>query len=187
MNTHHPDVRTLAFRILTQPDVVQKSGLEAQRVQRVSARLQAGRRPGDRVRVRVVADPEEVAFNAIGGYVYITDALVRRCTHDDALAMVLAHEIAHFDLVHPDVGTWREAVLATELAADHRALELCSIAGFDAARCMDAFDIIRAISVTHRHVPARIAALQQSVMLYRFVGAASRALSVMNTEGVAHA
>jgi len=50
---------------------------------------------------RAVADPSPNAFALPGGFVFVTDALLRLCGDDrDALAFVVAHEMGHVRLSH---------------------------------------------------------------------------------------
>jgi len=72
------------------------------RVADIGARLAAEQ--GHRSRsfeLRAVAAPVPNAFALPGGFVFVTDALVRLCADDrDALAFVVAHEMGHVRLSH---------------------------------------------------------------------------------------
>ena len=48
-----------------------------------------------------ILDSDEInAFAAPGGFIFVTLGMLRCCPHEDALAAVLAHEIAHVQLKH---------------------------------------------------------------------------------------
>ena len=131
--------------------------------------------PGAGVRsfeFRAVADPSPNAFALPGGFVFVTDALLRLCGDDrDALGFVVAHEMGHVRLSHardrfmadlvldvvgrrvPAAGQVIREMLGKsysrdqELEADREAVRLLTAAGFrpDGA--------IRALELLARHTP----------------------------------
>jgi predicted Zn-dependent protease len=128
-------------------------------------RLNKARKKRDPLEAVVLGRSVMNAFVLPGRHVYITRRLLERLPSDDAVALVLAHELAHVDLGHlePFAG-WAKriprklpnAVVATiirkleqrvhggddELAADASALELCIEAGYDPEKCLAALDVL---------------------------------------------
>lgn len=56
---------------------------------------------GMQVRVHLVAEPAPNAFATLGGHILVTDGLFRRLPSENALALLLAHEIAHVQARDP--------------------------------------------------------------------------------------
>jgi predicted Zn-dependent protease len=115
------------------------------------------------------------AFAAPGRYIYLTRELLQRFGTDEPIALVLAHEAAHHDLGHarllrPALSRLRSlpgnALLFIliraaerlalgadqEEAADQYGLDLCLAAGYDAAKCLELFDILEAHLLDHGDV-----------------------------------
>lgn len=134
-------------------------------------RLQADR-PADQRYVTEVPWLEAfTAFTAPGRYIYFSRRLLEQCPHEDAAALVIAHEIAHHDLEHLELFSGpfarRAATLSAgmlvifffrmlqkriyspewELEADRRAMDLCLNAGYDPARCLYLFRILEKYSL----------------------------------------
>jgi len=106
---------------------------------------------------------EVTAFTVTGDYIYISRELLQRLQSDDALAMIIAHEIGHIDLDHlprlarkpiwsqlPIIGLV-EAYFRNqhnryekECDADDYALDLCVTAGYDGNKALDFFDVLLA-------------------------------------------
>ena len=133
--------------------VVEREGWAAERVERVSERLQQGE--AERFETLVLWMDEHTAFTAPGSTVYFSRRLLERLPDDDAAAFVIAHEIAHHKLGHvPQVPKRFIArfpiriVLALldrwitgqqqETDADLVAIEMCIDAGYDVERCLHA-------------------------------------------------
>jgi len=57
------------------------------------------------------------AFATLGGHIVIHQGLLREMPHENALAMVIAHEIAHIKQRHPIVATGRGLTVGLALAA----------------------------------------------------------------------
>ena len=139
---------------------------------RVAARLNAARAPAPALVPVVIWTDRYNAWAVPGRYVYLSREMQQTLAHDEAVAFVLAHEMAHHDLGHlggpvtparetsddgllarissaPSVAalvvltqlTWMRPEL--ELEADTRAIELCEAAGYDRARCLEAFDAMK--------------------------------------------
>ena len=142
-------------------------------VRRVEAAIQRTRLHSNRFRVEVLALDEVTAFTTFGCYIYISHALARRLETDDALAFVIAHEMAHHDLGHiavyqkclnlmdllPGSSVMAKLLTATErflfspeweLAADKFGLELCLSMGYDGARCLKTFDVLTRTALAHK-------------------------------------
>jgi predicted Zn-dependent protease len=138
----------------------------SERVLRVTERLNRERWGGPPIRAEIVWLQAMTAFAAPGRYVYLSRELLQRLDSDDAVAFVVAHEMAHHDLGHLRLftGWWRNRLRAAlpsagatvvaamyralehkligperERAADTYALDLCIVAGYDPERCLDVF------------------------------------------------
>lgn len=145
---------------------LERAGWATERVRRVEARLQVGRPPEARKRVEILWIPQVTAFTHAGPYVYLSRRLLERLATDDAVAWVVAHEMAHHDLGHFDaLPDWATPVRALggggmalvlafrvthrmfgverELEADSYALDLCLAAGYDAGACLRALDVLQ--------------------------------------------
>jgi len=72
---------------------------------------------GMTIRVHYADDAEVNAGATLGGHVIMFRGLIERLPHENALAMVLAHEIAHIKLRHPVRSMGRGVVLAVAIAA----------------------------------------------------------------------
>lgn len=152
---------------------IEKNGFMPDRVRAVAERLQADRPTEERL-IGVVPWLDSFnAFTAPGRYIYFSRRLLERCSHDDAVAFVLAHEIAHHDLGHLDVFAGPFARHAArleagqlavpffrmlqkriyspewELAADRHAIDLCIKAKFDVARCLSLFHTLEMFYVDY--------------------------------------
>lgn len=88
-------------------------------LQALAGRLSAaqGLPPGMAVTVHVLDEPEANAMATIGGHVFIHRGLIDELASENALAMVLAHEIAHVAARDPIVVLGRGVVIGLALAA----------------------------------------------------------------------
>ena len=150
--------------------VVEREGWAAERVARVTRRLQAGE--AERFETLVLWLDSHSAFTAPGRTIYFSRRLLERMPDDDAAALVIAHEIAHHRLGHvPDLSQrWHvvpvQVVLAMaskwitsqrrERDADLLAIEMCIQAGFDVERCMVAFEILDHIVLDYGDVDSSL-------------------------------
>jgi len=152
---------------------LEQHGFMPDRLRSAAGRIQADR-PADKQFVGVV--PWLSAFNAFtapGRYIYFSRRLLERCPHEDAVAFVMAHEIAHHDLGHLDLfsgsfarhaarlDTGRLAILffrmlqkriyspEWELDADRRAIDLCLKAKYDIAKCLYLFHILEMVALDY--------------------------------------
>ena len=145
---------------------IERNGFFPEQVERVARRLQADRAPEDRLEVVVPWFRIRSAFTAPGRYIYFSRGLLERCPHDEAVAFVIAHEIAHHDLGHLDLFRGRFAQHAARMhggrlmvlffrllqkriyspewegEADRAAIEMCVRAGYDGARCLYLFHVL---------------------------------------------
>jgi hypothetical protein len=158
------DVPAWLHAVITDTYAAEREGWALEMVRRVDERLQASRPPEERFESVILWIPEFNAFTAPGRHVYLSRRLLERARCDDALAFIVAHEIAHHDLGHlPDAEEWgREldsvgSALASpylfllqrrlagperESDADAHGLNLCLAAGYDPYRCLQAFDVL---------------------------------------------
>ncbi len=81
-----------------------KAGVSGQRVENISAKLlESVKRPNDLCcNFQVLPSREFNAYMGPGGRGYILEGLIRKAKSDDQLAFVIAHEISHSLLEHPD-------------------------------------------------------------------------------------
>lgn len=153
------------YRFLDEHLVIERAGWAPEIAARAAARINAVRAPSPPLEPIVFWFRLAMAFTTDGAYVYLTRRLVERLRFEDSVAFVVAHEMAHHDLGHvaargrfTDGLLDRALVLARQLArsetrerdADDRALELCERAGYDRARCLQAFDAMLEASLDHR-------------------------------------
>lgn len=155
---------------------IEGHGFFSQQVKRVAARLQPDRRFDRRFEVLVPWLRARTAFTAPGRYMYVSRGLLERCPHDEAVAFVIAHEIAHHDLGHLEIlrgafarhaaslGAGRAMILffrvrqkriyspQWECDADRRAIELCVRAGYDGDRCLEIFRTLELLSLDTRDI-----------------------------------
>lgn len=110
------------------------TGEQAARARSIAARLNAVRDGISKEPVVLWKLPDHAAATTRGRWLYLAMPLVQRLT-DDALAFVIAHEIAHHDLGHVTTPLGLLARLGVgedpEIRADREALELLAAAGFD--------------------------------------------------------
>jgi len=155
--------------------VVETTGWAVEQVTRVVNRLQADVTEHERLLVEVPWMEESTAFTAPGRYVYVSRRLLEVCRTDEAVAFLIAHELAHHRLGHLDTfpdwladipgsqipfllqGLYRsiEARLygpEAEVKADLLAIDLCVKAQYQAKKCLEIFDILERIALDMRDV-----------------------------------
>ncbi|MFT7520984.1 MAG: Zn-dependent protease with chaperone function [Kiritimatiellia bacterium] len=133
-------------------------------------------------RACVIWNLEHAACTQPGRWVYITKNVADRMPSDDALAFIVAHEMAHHDLAHllgrlattpatmMVAAVLRGALQAArghklEYQADAYAMRLCRAAGYDPTLCLAALELFIDEPVpvqesqTHPPVPDRLARL----------------------------
>ena len=94
---------------------------QQQYLQQLADQLSAGMDLPQGMQITVHYSDEEIvnAFATLGGHVFFFKGLIERLDSEDALAMVMAHEIAHVKYRHPIVATGKGltlAVLASSLS-----------------------------------------------------------------------
>ncbi|NEP46419.1 MAG: M48 family metalloprotease [Okeania sp. SIO2H7] len=147
--------------------VIEKSGWAKERVTKVAKRLNSIRPGCEVLKPVVIWVPQVTAFIAPGGYIYISRELLQRLICEDAVAFLLAHEMAHYDLGHvrlfvpaisklqyiPGGGLLALSYLRgrrllpapdKERQADEYGLGLCLAAGYDGYRCLELFEVLTA-------------------------------------------
>jgi predicted Zn-dependent protease len=154
------------FRAMIEAEfVVERTGWAAERVDRVSARLQPEVAPADRFETLVVWFEDHGAFTRDGKTLYFSRRLLERLADDDAAAFIVAHEIAHHRLGHiPRLssrwsiarkiawGVARELWITSaerERDADLLAIEMCLDAGYDLDRCLGALEHLEHVSLDY--------------------------------------
>jgi predicted Zn-dependent protease len=156
---------TLLHDAIHEAFVVESSGWAVEQVTRVAERLQTDVSPEERLAVEVPWMSEATAFIVPGRFIYVSRHLLETCVTDEAVAFVVAHELAHQRLGHvvsfPDwlvdvpgsqlpfliQGVYRSLQSRlfgpeAEVAADRLAIGLCLKAGYDAMACLAIFDIL---------------------------------------------
>jgi predicted Zn-dependent protease len=136
-----------------------------ERARRVAERLQASRPESERLIVEIPWLDVMTAFTAPGRYIFFSRRLYERCATDDQVAFVVGHEIAHHDLGHINLfASWAHKIVRlpgatlfafafhalerrlygpeTECDADRYGLDLCLVAGYDAERILELFDVL---------------------------------------------
>lgn len=95
----------------------------------------------------MVLDSDEVnAFATPGGFIYITEGLLKCCQNEDELAAVLAHEIGHVQLQHGMRSIKKSrissalAVVATESAKAYSGQELAQLTAVFEESIQDVFN-----------------------------------------------
>ncbi|HEX8212160.1 MAG TPA: M48 family metallopeptidase [Longimicrobium sp.] len=138
-------------RILTEGFCHEREAWALEQARSVADRLQPDRPPEARLHVEVLWTAEVNAFTAPGRWVYLSRRLMERCMYEDAVAMVVAHEIAHHDLGHLDGASplvWmaRQRLHGPEheAKADAHGFNLCLAAGYDPWRALHLFDVLEA-------------------------------------------
>jgi len=88
-------------------------------LQRLTEELAASMQlpPGMQLHAVLVAEAAPNAFATLGGHILLTDGLYRRLPSENALAMVLAHEIAHVQARDPIAAAGSGAALGLLLLA----------------------------------------------------------------------
>lgn len=123
------------------------------------------------VQVRLLASPSLNAYSLPGPRVYLTWGLWKRMRHDDQVAAVIAHELAHVvagDSLKPRCRD-RQAALQCELDADHRAVQYLQQAGYDPSALVQILEEVkecqpagwadaRLVQIEALHRPAAFAA-----------------------------
>lgn len=155
-------------RAIEEEFVVERTGWAAERVQRVTERLQPDAPRDGRFETLVVWLSEHTAFTTDGRTLYISRRLLERLADDDAAAFVIGHELAHHRLGHiPHVpASWigaarvlwiwlRRTWIKTpgrERDADLLAIELCMNAGYDPERCVAALEYLEQVALDYGDV-----------------------------------
>jgi predicted Zn-dependent protease len=88
----------------------------------------------------VVLDSQEInAFATSGGHIFVTSGLVATAASEDALAAVLAHEVAHIQLQH-SIKAIKTSRITTAVMATGSAAASVAAAGTNLAELTDIFD-----------------------------------------------
>ncbi|MEQ9451427.1 MAG: M48 family metallopeptidase [Pseudomonadales bacterium] len=72
---------------------------------------------GLKLDVQLIKSEQANAVTTLGGYIFVTDGLLKVLDNENSLAMVLAHEIAHAGERHPLLGTGRGMLIALLISA----------------------------------------------------------------------
>ena len=145
--------------------VVEQTGWAVEQVTRVAQRIQSDIGEEKRLLVEVPWIEAFTAFTAPGRYIYVSRRLLEVCRTDEAVAFVIAHEVAHHRLGHLEIfPDWLSELAGTqiplfitalyrsiearlygperEVAADRLAIDLCVNAGYDGTKCLEIFDVL---------------------------------------------
>jgi predicted Zn-dependent protease len=160
--------RECARRILEQAGATDVGPGRQLRIESIAARLSEPLAGRGRFSCHVIAGQELNAFALPGGYLFLYDGLCATLRDDaDALAFVLAHEMAHVLLGHPRERLKREILVHgltprtagigellkalvirgysrdDELEADRRAVTLAEVAGFRRSGAVQVLEMFR--------------------------------------------
>ena len=133
--------------------MIEREGWAVDRVNRVTARLQAALPEQDRFETVVIVSRDHTAFTVPGRTIYISRDMLDLLPDDGATAFVIAHELAHHHLGHL-IGRYVHGLPFFEASlpqhererhADLHAIELCIAAGYDPERCILALQILDAM------------------------------------------
>ena len=136
---------------------IEREGWAAERVNRVTARFD----PSFQTLVLWGENSafSHGAFTGPGKTVYIDRRLLERLPDDDAVAFVIAHELAHHRLGHVMRSLWHLPLrlmhswittTSHERDADRLAIEMCIEAGYDVERCVHALQQLLLVSLDYR-------------------------------------
>ena len=166
------------YREIAENIHIEKRGFMPERVRDAAARLQPSRPESQRFKAVVLWLDAFNAFTAPGQYIYVGRRLVERLPHEDSVAFIVAHEIAHHNLGHLAIfrgpfarhaARLQAGALAVlffrllqkriyspewELAADRRAADLCLQAGYDLGKCFYFFHIAELIALDYGDINA---------------------------------
>jgi len=155
---------------------IERNGFFVDQVTRVAKRLQSDRPAGERFEVLIPWSPVPTAFTAPGRYIYVNRRLLERCPSDEAVAFVVAHEIAHHDLEHLSsvhgpvtkvltrlglgalvLSAYRAVQVRLygpqqECDADRHAMALCLAAGYDGYKCLRFFHVMELFALDYGDV-----------------------------------
>jgi predicted Zn-dependent protease len=155
--------------------VIEKSGWAFDSTQRVVKRLNQQRQTSLKIEPVVIWIPQVTAFIVPGRYLYISRELLQRLASDNAIAFLLAHEMAHHDLGHVKLSnySWLQYLpggvylaillkrienkftsLEHESQADRYGLYLCLSAGYDGQKCLELFNVLEAHLLDFRALEA---------------------------------
>jgi predicted Zn-dependent protease len=159
--------------VLHEAYVVETTGWAVEKVNRVAQRLQADVEEDKRLQVEVLWIEAFTAFTAPGRYIYVSRRLLELCRSDEAVAFLIAHEVAHHRLGHLDhFSDWfaelpgaQIAVLMAalfrsierrlygpekEVKADWMGIDLCIKARYEAKKCLELFDVLEKFALDMR-------------------------------------
>jgi Zn-dependent protease with chaperone function len=155
--------------------VIEKSGWPFDSTQRVAERLNQQRQTSLKIEPVVIWIDQVTAFIVPGRYLYISRELLQRLPDDNAIAFLIAHEMAHHDLGHVRLSnySWLKSLpgdvylamllkhienkftsLEHESQADQYGLDLCLSAGYDGQKCLELFNVLEAHLLDFRNLEA---------------------------------
>lgn len=133
---------------------------------------------GMQVNVRYSSDDVTNAFATLGGNIVVYRGLLKRVSSENALAMVLAHEIAHVKLRHPVSAMGRGVVLGVAVGS------ISAATGSDiASRVLGSAGLLTALSFNRsQESDADVDGLAAVAKLYGHVNGADEVFLVMQNE-----
>lgn len=125
--------------------------------------------PGMTITVHYLPDATVNAFATLGGHVAIYDGLLQKMPNENALAMVISHEIAHVKLRHPITSMGRGIVVGVALAG------ISAAAGGDiVGQVLGPAGLLTMMSFSRdQERAADVAALEALVKVYGHAGGAA--------------
>jgi predicted Zn-dependent protease len=157
------------------------SGEVSDYLQSLADRVAAGHElpQGMHIKVHYVEEPTVNAFATLGGNLVFYRGLLRRMQSENALAMVVSHEIAHVKLRHPVATFGRGLAIGLALAA------LSVGTGSDiAGRTLGSAGLLTALSFSRaQEREADAAALAALAQTFGHIGGADEVFRLLQEEG----
>ncbi len=163
------------------PDALPAPGPVTSYLQQLADRIAAAQElpEGMRINVHYVDEPTINAFATLGGNVVLFRGLLNKMPSENALAMVISHEIAHVKLRHPIASLGRGLAIGIALAT------LSAGAGADiAGNTLGSAGLLTALTFSRsQERDADADALQTVAKLYGHVAGADQIFRLLREEG----
>ncbi len=141
-------------------------------VEALAAELYASLPDEQPIRVQVIEGETINAFATLGGYIFIFEGLIRALDNENALAMVIAHEIAHVHHRDPLLSTGRAMLIQL-------AISTISGGGIDPNNVDMSADVLLNQFSREQELAADVLALTMLEERYGHVGGATTLFEIM--------
>ena len=134
------------------------------------------------ITVHYIEDDAINAFATLGGHIIIMDGLLKKMPNENALAMVIGHEVAHIKHRHPITALGRGVTMAIALAA------ITGVSGNSAAETIvGKTGLLTSLSFTRdQETQADKTALAALVQVYGHAAGAADVFKLLATESEQH-